>query len=531
MSRRFAVGYLVVLCLAGAVRVFLGAASLPLFNDVDELAHFDLVGKYASGTWTTRTKPTLEPETVDITIFFSSFEYLSRAEDFPQGYPPPVWTMPAPLQISLYKKHAPEMKTRINHDAYSPPVYYALAGAWYNLARWVGLNEPHAVYAIRFLNVLLQVALIVAAFGFCRDYFSTAVAITVPAMVALFPSTVFFSISNDALCPLTVLLALWLLLRWSAKPTDTRLSIAAGLAVSIALLVKLTNIAILPVCLLVVALRLFPARRTKSLYREAYFAGLVMLFAVGPVALWMLQNRLTIGDWTGNAMKVQLLGWTAKPWTAIFDHPLFSWSGELAFWNRFCTSFYGGDMNWHGEPSMSPLPLKIFAWLSFACLPVGVAAIGIGAYRKQSTRPTGLAGLICPLLVAGSILFLFVMSVRFDFGHCPYPSREYPYFNSGRLISGALVPLLALFVCGVEAITGRVKGLTAIVLTLSVLVLVPPQVALWQQTVPCKANWFHLPLQLPNRQRMADDRRPLRVVVAASSSEDHERGRQDGRVK
>src|SRR5256886_9920599 len=32
------------------------------------------------------------------------------------------------------------------------------------------------------------------------------------------------------------------------------------------------------------------------------------------------------------------------------------------------------------------------------------------------------------------LLLLVVLSIAFDFGHCVYPSREHPYFTSGRLL-------------------------------------------------------------------------------------------------
>lgn len=40
------------------------------------------------------------------------------------------------------------------------------------------------------------------------------------------------------------------------------------------------------------------------------------------------------------------------------------------------------------------------------------------------------------------ILFLTGLPLRYDFGTCFYPSREFPYFTSGRLISG--IPFLVI---------------------------------------------------------------------------------------
>ena len=80
----------------------------------------------------------------------------------------------------------------------------------------------------------------------------------------------------------------------------------------------------------------------------------------------------------------------------------------------------------------------------------------------------------------------------FDFGTCVYPSRQYPYFNSGRLLLGALVPLLAPFASGVEALTGRSRWATAIILGMSVLMMVLPQLVLFEQALKSQYNWFHI---------------------------------------
>jgi hypothetical protein len=42
------------------------------------------------------------------------------------------------------------------------------------------------------------------------------------------------------------------------------------------------------------------------------------------------------------------------------------------------------------------------------------------------------------------LLLLMVLSIAFDFGRCVYPSREHPYFTSGRLLSAAVVPFVLL---------------------------------------------------------------------------------------
>ncbi|HNK58884.1 MAG TPA: hypothetical protein PLL86_21915, partial [Leptospiraceae bacterium] len=47
-------------------------------------------------------------------------------------------------------------------------------------------------------------------------------------------------------------------------------------------------------------------------------------------------------------------------------------------------------------------------------------------------------------------LFLLLLSMIYDFGKCWYPSRENPFFTSGRLMIGMMIPFLILFVDGIR---------------------------------------------------------------------------------
>ncbi len=49
------------LCLAAAIRVFVFSAAFPFFNNVDEVAHFDLVFKYSMRSSACRTAGEIRP--------------------------------------------------------------------------------------------------------------------------------------------------------------------------------------------------------------------------------------------------------------------------------------------------------------------------------------------------------------------------------------------------------------------------------------------------------------------------------------
>ena len=57
-----------------------------------------------------------------------------------------------------------------------------------------------------------------------------------------------------------------------------------------------------------------------------------------------------------------------------------------------------------------------------------------------------------------AIVFLGFLSLIYDFHNCVYPSREQPYFWSGRLMLGALIPFVMLYVYGLDRALGRAKN-------------------------------------------------------------------------
>ncbi len=69
------------------------------------------------------------------------------------------------------------------------------------------------------------------------------------------------------------------------------------------------------------------------------------------------------------------------------------------------------------------------------------------------------------------MLFLAVISLPFDFHDCAYPSRLYPYFVSGRIISGALLPFVLIYASGLELVTNRLRKWVPPVAVLACLML------------------------------------------------------------
>src|SRR5271154_595950 len=125
--------WVLLLCLLAAIHVFIYAAAFPLFNNVDEQAHFDLVVKYSHG----HIPRGLEPVSVESAQYIVAYGTLEFLGDFHgQPVPPPPWTQPAEkVRQALFANERVWQKV-INWEATQQPLYYALAGAWWNLGQW-----------------------------------------------------------------------------------------------------------------------------------------------------------------------------------------------------------------------------------------------------------------------------------------------------------------------------------------------------------------------------------------------------------
>ena len=97
----------------------------------------------------------------------------------------------------------------------------------------------------------------------------------------------------------------------------------------------------------------------------------------------------------------------------------------------------------------------------YAISSIGFVGVAVVALLSRSTAATGPQrqalwfGFWC--LVA-AVVFLGFLSIIYDFQDCFYPSRAHPYFTSGRLMLGALIPFLLLYLYGMDCALSRIKN-------------------------------------------------------------------------
>jgi hypothetical protein len=84
--------------------------------------------------------------------------------------------------------------------------------------------------------------------------------------------------------------------------------------------------------------------------------------------------------------------------------------------------------------------------------------------------------------------------VAFDFGLCVYPSREHPFFTSGRLFSAAAIPFFLLYCQALNwALSWSPRIWPRVVLVAGiVLFMLVSQFVLNRPAFASRYNFFHL---------------------------------------
>ncbi len=268
--------------------------------------------------------------------------------------------------------------------------------------------------------------------------------------VALFPQDVFYVISNDV--PAVWLFPLALLLLWRARDRDASdgVRLLAGLCVAAAFLVKPVNIALV-VAAVVLLLPPFVRglrQHENGTWRRALVPALA---AAVPVVAWLGYKVAATGVLTGLAERNALTGATPRTFGEMLQHPLFTPAGAWTFVSELTVRFFNGELYWHGVPMHSRAVGLAFG--ANAVWFVGTSARA-SLRRVPDAIPGAFAAAVWASGLAG-VLVLVWMSISIHFGRNFYPSEDFPYFVSGRLLCGMVAPLAILWVDGLERVTRR----------------------------------------------------------------------------
>src|SRR5438067_7729455 len=492
---------ILLLCVAAALRVFSFSAAFPFFSNIDEDLHFDLITQY-SHAQIPRSFDRLKEETLNWIVPYDSPEFLSPPERFSDGkFPAPLWKEP-------WSKVEPETaatkaawSTEINFESSQPPLYYALAGLWWWIGKRIGLIGIGSLYRIRFLNVALVAIVVWLGYVTARAISPERldVRIGVPLLLAFIPQNVFYAMNNDVLSPLYFGVLFLCVLRWlPTNAPSALLGAVTGVAIASTYLTKLSNLPLIVIAVAVILVRLIAIVRRTPRTGSIALAALLLCAAV-PIGSWMVWLKLQFGDFTGSTAKIAFLDWTRKPFVEWWQHPIFKPRGLWVFWSDLIASFWRGEVEWHGSRFDWQIADRLFAISSFVFIAAALLGLRkqftVSAFQRQAIAVTIMT-------VAAGIAFLGLLSIQFDFGSCVNPSRLHPYFTSGRLLSGAIIPFALGYVYGISCLcrlaTSRFRqtrwiGTAAPLVVLGAIVAFAQasEILISDPVFASQHNWFH----------------------------------------
>ncbi len=445
-----------IFCLAAMVRVFLFSAAFPFFNNVDEQFHLDTIVKWAHGYIPRPASNHFDHESSRLIAAFSSPEYFHKAAEFPEGrLPAPAWRR-APEESGHYIALGTDIwLARRSNESYSPPLYYWLCGMWYNFGKFLGAGGLLLLYWLRFSNVLFYGLLVFSSYLLCRSWFpdSRNVYCGVPLLLVFFPQDLYYTLNSDVPSALFFALSLFGLNELCREKRPTYLYPLVGAVLGATFLIKLTDIFITAPLALYTGLLLFRAFHQGRWGEEAVRCALLWIAAALPPALWMGWNLHVFGDLTATGEKVAMLGWTRKPLSMLLQHPFFTVDGFSFFWAELLRTFWRGELVWGLKRLSWGVADGFYVFSSIALLLFGI----VRSVMERGERHALFTRLVCLSCFLTGAAVLVYLSIRFDFGNCWYPSRENPFFTSGRLISGATVAFLCLYVESLAGLLSKIN--------------------------------------------------------------------------
>jgi hypothetical protein len=477
--------FVLLLCVLAGLRIFFYSAAFPVFNNVDEPAHFDLIYKYAGGHIPERIE-TYSGGSADLILIYGSPEYHDTTGTILQ---PSSFSMASP-EYEVYKKHI--LRTP-NIESTEPPVYYTIAASWYRLGKFFGLNGAAEIYWIRFLNIPICMLMVWLSYFCIKRLFpdNAFLKFSLPLLVTIFPQSILFGMNNDVLSPLVFSLAFFGLIEISfSEKKSWLLYLWTGCAIALAVLTKITNLAILAVFCFVMAYKIGHFREFRA--ENAIYAKVAILISstVLPVILWYGRNYLDAHTLPDFSEKTKLLGWTLKPFSQIWDHPFFSIKGVINFWNDLLAAFWGGEFVWHMKLLSSDLMDLFYSVSSLFFILIFIIFILL---PHRETAKDRLIHWLSFIAIVVSISVLLIVSLAYDFHDCIVPSRQYPFNTAGRLISGMLIPFLIVYLSGLNFVLDKlgIRSMREVVVCLIALTIVFSEFALYYPVLKSPYNWFH----------------------------------------
>ena len=485
---------ILLLGLLAAVHVFIFSAAFPFFNNVDELMHFDLIMKYADGH-VPRQLEAISPDSAAYVTLFYSYAYMQSPGNFPDGkFPPPLWTVPKQKSAPILAANIATWQTQKNYEVAQAPLHYVLEAAWWRLGRCLGVPDGRLLYWLRFFNVVLVLALVWLAYATARIVFpeNLFIRLAVPALLAFMPQSAFYSLGNDVLSAVCFGTTFICLLKWlpSEKPSPW-ISAATGLAFAATFLTKTTNLPLLAIAAAVVLFKVVQSLRNGKAAVVALDLAIFLVCAFPFVLGWMIWCKLNFGDLTGSKVSPNYFGWTVKPFSEWWHHPILSPAGAWTYLSGQLGTLWQGEFYWCHKPMSLPGSEAAYTTLTVVLL----AAVFPALWPRFShvTLPQRRVLQLSMICLVALLAFFALLSAAYDFHNCFNPSRAHPYFREGRLLLGVLIPFLLLIAYGLDRAFNRLGNLAKFgALALMISLMLAVEIVTDWPVFSNPYNWYHL---------------------------------------
>lgn len=448
--------FIAIVCLAATVRVLFFSASLPFFA-LDEELHFDAIYKYANGYTRQSALPSFDRETAEIIELYHSPQFLRVADPGRPFVPTSAWCRPSqehlPAELQFRTEAWYQMK---NVEIDAPPAYYVIGAAWYKLGRLMDYSGVFLLFWLRSLGAIGYGFFVLFAWMFVRECYpeNKYLQISVPVFLLIFPQECFLFITPNSLCATLMTLTLLLFAKLRKHPDSSPVFyLSVGILAAITAFLSFGNFLVaLPVAITAWFI-IRQSLHTSAQHSRILKTVAMMAAAALPIAAWLLHNHASLGSWTGSKAKQEYLTWTVVPLSQVFHHPIFTVEGFRYFISTLSRNFWRGETYWNAVPRQGWID-PLYLWLSVILCFVFIVQV----FRIQTANPDQSFGdVVSIILVVSAVLFMIVISLPFDFGRCFYPSQARPYFVSGRIIIGVLLPFLIMILGGLQVLCGWIS--------------------------------------------------------------------------
>ena len=268
----------------------------------------------------------------------------------------------------------------------------------------------------------------------------------------------------------------------------------AGIMIAGTVLVKLANLPALLIFSIILLLLLKKFNSENQLISRAPHILAMVISVVLPIIIWCSLNLYKLGDLTGTSEKIRYFGWTVKSFDKLTDHPIFTTHGIVTFLSELTVSLWRGEFIWHLDRLASRSADAMYKFTTLFFVIAGI--ISIISNRKKVPANRNAFNYLHLCIVILYIFFLAILSLRYNFGTCSYPTNELPYFDSGRLLLASMLSFLILYVKGIEflvaTINKRINPMIVVILIVAYSAYSEIAITLAHGVFSSPYNFFHL---------------------------------------